>query len=345
MKHLDNPTAPYIRDQLLSIIARYPLRAVVRQRTTPDRYGFSAYIAKKLSFKYVPRSFANWIHGWIYWTPESLEDFGFHLDSPSITKIVNSRRLFHYLQSIGVENTVLSGLPYSYFYSHEFSNGSSETRIPKSILFVPVHSSEANVATFNIHEYLDYIDSIKDSFSHVSVLIYSLDYSSLAPIVSSRGLLPLLGSDPRCPNSFLRTKAIFDAHDFVSTNAIGSHVLYSMASKCRVSICGPYQQRSVDPHMEDVRKGLYSLEYIERRIHYCSVEYLKTTWITSLFVDSPLLASVHNARIESLVQQELGLSEMLPVAALPNVLGWSLKRQINGYMSGASRRFKRLFSK
>jgi len=329
--------------QLHAILRRYPLHPFVQQRTTVDRYGFSHLISKSVSRQHTLKCFANWMHGWIWWSPTDTEDFLFDNDPPNIIRIVTKQSFADFLSSNLSCRVVAAGLPYAYHLYEAFGANSIHSRIPNSVLFVPNHSSESNNVSHNFIQYLDYIDSLKSSFDHVSVLIHFLDYSDLAPLVKSRGLLPLVGAAPRCPNSFSRVKALFDSHTYVSTNIIGSHVLYALASDCLVSICGPLDQRSVEPHLADVMRGQYSIGYVERFIYYTSPEYLSSTWLSQFLVDSPFYAPSISESIRAKIRQELGHPCLHPVDSLPQLIGWTLKGQLSGYSRGFYRRVKRLY--
>lgn len=325
-----------------NICNRYPLTPFVRQRSTPDRYGFSYLISRELKYNRIPRSFANWLHGWVWWPPQSIEDFGFQSDPPYYTKIVSNESQLNFLRDLGINNIVAAGLPYAYLFRPGSDADFVAARIGNSAVFVPDHSSESNKVDFNIYQYLDFIDSVKHKFNHISILLYSLDYDHLSPIVTQRGYSPLLGADPQCPNSFSRVKAIFDTHEYVSTNIIGSHVLYALASGCRVSICGPQQKRTLEPHLEDICLGLYSLDYITRYLHHISLEFLRTSWLSFLLVDDPADATLPSPINSVRIDDALGISSLMNASDVSNLLGWSSDRQFTGYLLGAGRRFKRL---
>jgi hypothetical protein len=326
---------------IASIPKRYPLSPFTRQRSTPDRYGFSFLISNQLKYTRIPRSFANWVHGWLWWSPQNLDEFGFQSDPPYYAKIVSNDSQLTFLRDLGVENVAAAGLPYAYQFISASTDDSGPARFGNTVVFVPDHTSESNKVNLNILKYLDFVDSVSHKFIHVSILLYSLDYAFLAPLVAQRGYTPLLGADPKCPNSFPRVKAIFDSHEYVSTNVIGSHVLYALASGCRVSICGPYQKRTLEPHLEDIRLGLYSRDYIDRIIHYMSLDYLRASWLSSFLVDDPAAAPLLSTELSARVDEELGISNLMSVSDIAELLGWSSDRQLLGYFNGAARRLKR----
>ena len=336
-----NTSPAEFHDFITSVSRRYPLTPIIRQRSTPDRYGFSSLVSTHLKYNRVPRSFANWVHGWMWWSPQNLDEFGFQSDPPYYTKIVSNKSQLQFLRNSGLHNIVAAGLPYAYHLASASPDDPVVGKTSGTVVFVPDHSSESNKITLNILQYLDFIDSVRDSFLHISVLLYSLDYAALAPVVVQRGYLPLLGADPKCPNSFPRVKAIFDSHEYVSTNVIGSHVLYALASGCRVSICGPYQKRTLEPHLDDIRLGLYSSDYLERIIHYMSLDYLQASWLYSFLVDHPAAAPLLSSDLLARVDEELGISNLMSIIDVAEHLGWSPDRQFLGYFYGAARRLKR----
>lgn len=332
------------RQSIDAVLANLPVSPSVRQSTSVDRYGFSNWIARKLHRPFVPRSFCSWIHGWIWWNPRDFKDFGFQPELTNIVNVVSTRTLALAAKSLGVNNVVAAGLPYSYILRYsECLDGVA--RIPNSAMFVLDHSSEGVSVDHNIIEYLDYIYSIGQCFSCVSILVYDLDFVKLAPIIESYGFIPLIGASPRCPNSMQRVKAFFDIHEFVSTNFIGSHVLYALASGCRVSISGPYADRQPSIHSSEVSKGMYDNAHVEHLCYVASLEFLKKSRLSFLLFDNPLLAPASAHSLSTFVAEELGFAEMLPLEELPQLLGWDLKGQFNGYARGGMRRAKRLIVK
>ena len=326
---------------LVAVQSRLPISLSVKQRNSIDRYGFSNWVSRKLHKAYVPRSFCCWIHGWIWWDPRGIEDFCFQRESNTIPKLVSTSRLVEAAKAHGVNNVAAAGLPYSYIFKHSQRVEGIE-RISGSALFVLDHSSEGVTVDHNVTEYLDYVDSIRKEFSCISILLYELDFARLAPIVVSYGFLPLIGASPRCPNSMQRIKALFDMHEFVSTNFIGSHVLYALASGCRVSIAGPYADRDPIVHSDEVSRGLYSYDYAEYMCYISSLSFLKASRLSFLLFDNPLRAPASTQPISSFVAEELGFADMRSLEDLPLLLGWDFKSQVNGYVRGGVRRARRL---
>jgi len=326
-----------------SIYQRFPYKRLpLNRRCNVDRYGFSSLVAADLRLPFIPRSFSNWIHGWVWWDIENVEDLGFMHDPPNINKIVNKEVFRKALLEEGISNVFTASLPYAYLQSSSCSPA-KEKRLPGSILFVPDHSSESNKVSHNIHNYLDFVDVHAKDFAHVSVLIYGLDFCALAPLVEERGYLPVFGASPDCSWSMIRTKALFEVHDHVSTNIMGSHVLYALSAGAKVSICGPYQEKAVESHRADIEAGRYTQNYIERMLYYCSLEYLSESKYSHLVVDRPDQGVSREHELNKFIDEELGVSRLPPLTQIRRLLGWEVQGQINGYLNGAARRLKRLF--
>lgn len=326
-----------------SIYERFPYKKIpLNRRHNVDRYGFSSLIAADLRLPYIPRSFCNWIHGWVWWDIENAEDLGFMHDPSNINKIVNKETFRKALQEEGVSNVYTVSLPYAYL-CRPGCGSEKEKRLTDSILFVPDHSSESNKSFHNIHDYLDFIDAHAKHFAHVSLMLYGLDFPALAPLVEERGYLPVFGASPECSLSMMRTKAIFEAHDYVSTNIMGSHVLYALSAGAKVSICGPYQEKVVESHRADIEAGRYTQNYVERMHYYCSLEYLAETKYSHLIVYRPDQGVSREYELNNFIDEELGVSRLPPLSRLRKLLGWEVQGQINGYLHGAARKLKRLF--
>ena len=316
----------------------------LNRRTNSDRYGFTSLIASELNLSYIPRSFCNWLHGWAWWdnsdASEFAEDLGFVGDPKNISKVVNKEAMRQKLKEAGISNVYTAGLPYAYLFRGVASQ-LLFNRLPSSILFVPDHSSESNKVFHNIYVYLDYVDAHSKNYSQVSILVYGQDYEFLAPIIKKRGYLPLFGASPECSNSMMRTKALFQMHDFVSTNIMGSHVLYALAAGAKVSICGPYQEKHIESHLADIKAGIYSEHYVARQHYYASLRYLANSKYSHLIVEDPRSGSCRASELNSFVDEELGMASLASSSRLQKMLGWDIRGQAVGYSHGILRRINR----
>ncbi len=323
----------------------YPYTPLLKSKLlTPDRFGFSYLAAQRLNLSSIPRSFCDWIHGWIWWDVEDYRDIQMDVNPQNITKVVNKRKFCELLIEAGVNNVFLGALPYAYVLNSKKYDAGLFPRLAKTLLCIPSHTSEVEKPKLKLSKYLDYIESIKGSFKTIAVCLFHLDYYDYSPLVLSRGFIPLMGAAPDCANSLFRTRSIFDSFEYVTTNCLGSHILYALAAGCKTSISGPFYCDPVDAYLDEVRKGTLKLDFIERYLYYFSLDYLQSSDYSDFLLDHPIQASVPNSTLQNLVNSELGIEHLYSNGELFDKLGWTLSGQVKGHLFGASRKIKRIFS-
>jgi hypothetical protein len=299
-------------------------------RNEVDRYGFSTLLANTLSLNHTPRSFCNWLHGWVWWKPEATDELGCSNLPFNVPIVVSKHSEKLLLDSVGYKHVYSGGFPFLYT---EFSG---QRRKKNSLLAFLPHSSE-HVTVSNVYdeEYLDYLESIKEDFSEVYVCIHWQDSSNKLLInnLILRKLSYVFGARADDGNSLNRIRVLLDYFEFVTTPVFGSHILYATYAGCKVSVCGPLiEYKGSDyKHQEGI-----SLERIEKLIKFGSTEWLRVKF-PFLYVDHPTDASTNLAW----AKVEIGSKNKLSSKELINILGWSVGGQLNGYINGLGRRFIR----
>ncbi len=299
-----------------------------------DRYGFSSIIANNCGLLFVPRSFANWTHGWIWYEDPNAEDLMSSNLPKDLTIVVRNEVELIALKDWGFNNVRIGGLPFSYVsQQHTYRN-------KDDLLVFPMHSDETLAVNHNAKEYFDYIESHKKNFESIYVSVYWSDIGgAMHRDAIDRGFHVIRGARPDDANSMLRMRAIFDAFEYVTTNCMGSHFIYALYAGCKVSFSGPMCQMDKLTISKIARQYRYRDDYIDRAYWYSSEPYLRQKF-NKYFKENPRfgLADIYYAN------GELGEKHMLSQAEIIDVLGWSLKGQINGYASGAVRRLSRILS-
>ena len=293
-----------------------------------DRYGFSSVLANKCAIPFVPRSFANWTHGWIWYDDPNAEDLMMsHLPRDIMIVVRNEIELIA-LKSWGFTDVRLGGLPFAYVdQQHAFRN-------KNSLLVFPVHSDETSSITGNIKEYFDYLETLKKDFESIYISVYYLDIGGpMHKAAIDLGFRVLQGARPDDANSMLRMRAILDAFKYVSTNNMGSHVLYALYAGCKVSFSGPMYQIEESIISKIATQSGYHDDYVDRASWYLSETYLRQKF-SKFFVENPRqgAADVHYAT------EEIGAKYILSPSEIKDAMGWTVGGQINGYVKGAARR-------
>jgi hypothetical protein len=79
-----------------------------------DRYGFSSVLAKRCDRHVVPRSFANWVHGWIWADTPTAELLHCAKLPKDLTIIVRNQVEKHALETEKFSDVRVGGLPFDY---------------------------------------------------------------------------------------------------------------------------------------------------------------------------------------------------------------------------------------
>ena len=293
-----------------------------------DRYGFSHLLADRLGLARPPRSFANWLHGWIWWDAEGSKDLMFNRKIRHKTHVVAAPAQCAPLRREGFTDIRVGGLPFAYVGQTRFQ------RMPNSLLVMPPHSSDADRLKSSQDEYLDYIGTIKDAFDLVAVCVFYSDFTpALEANLRGRGLHYLLGARPDDANGLQRMRAIFDAFEYVTTNTMGSHVAYAMHSGCKTSIAGPaYRYTAEDfQSLADAENA----EYLERLLHYYSRQFIQARF-PSLVTSSPAQA----IDMTGLGSDAIGSGHLLDRESILDALSWRTLPQIVGYLDAGRHRIR-----
>ena len=283
-----------------------------------DRYGFSSILANKLKMRILPRSFANWVHGWAWWSEHTAELLGCS-DLPKNTSIiVNNEIERNAIVAEGFKNTRAGGLPFAYIEKqHNFRNN-------EALLVMPPHSAEPKLGRLksNQDHYFDYIESIKSDFEHVCISIHYLDINTpMYYAAIRRGFKVIQGANPSDANGLIRVRSIFDHFKYVTSNTMGSHVLYALYADCNFSFCGPFFS------YPDI--GLNSDEkYVKERF-------------PKFFLSHPRIG----LKDMEFAVEAIGKKFILQPEEIREALGWTMSRQINGYINGAGRKANRYYNK
>jgi hypothetical protein len=283
-----------------------------------DRYGFSSVLAKRLNLRLVPRSFANWVHGWAWWTEHTAELLACS-DLPKDTSIIVNNKLEQSAMiTEGFMNTIAGGLPFSYVAKQHNS------RNENALLVIPPHSAEPEGGELKVsqEDYFDYIESIKHDFEEIYISIHYLDLNTpMYYAALRRGFKVIQGANPFDSNGLVRVRSLLDRFKYVTSNTMGSHMLYSLYADCNFSFCGPFFSFPAE--------GSYSDEkYIRHRF-------------PKFFLPHPRMG----LKNMEFAVEAIGERFILKPDKIREALGWTMHKQINGYLSGGARKVHRYYKK
>lgn len=312
-----------------SILAHLPPFSPIKITSGVDRYGFSSVLAKRCGRQTVPRSFANWIHGWI-WAEEPNAELLACSGLPRNTTIVVRQKAEQLaLKTAGFKDVRLGGLPFAYI-ARQHTHCQTD-----ALLAFPPHSAEVERLTADQGGYLDYLETLKQDFESIYISIYYLDMGGpLHQAALARGLKVVQGARPDDANSLLRTRSMLDSFGHVTSNVMGSHMLYALFADCKFSFCGPMYSYDESTLMIG---GYHSADHIQLLLKLCSESYIQEKF-GKFFVTHPRMG----LKDEIFAQDSIGQKLIMNTQQIENAMGWSMNGQMSGYLSGGQRRLSRL---
>ena len=299
-----------------------------------DRYGFSNILARRCGHSVVKRSFANWVHGWIWAEQPSAELLACAKLPRDITVVVRNAREKLALEQDGFRDVRIGGLPFAYIEQQHTS------RSKDALLAFPPHSAEAEKINSDQSDYLDYLGSLKNDFEVIVLSLYHLDFGGPMHLAArARGIQVVQGARPDDANSLLRMRSIFDEFEYVTSNVMGSHMLYALYCGCRFSFGGPIYQYSRADLLANQNPHNHRQQHIDSSLLLQSEYYLRRSF-GRFFTEHPR-AGIQD---QEFAAHTIGKDHLMTPREIEDALGWTIVGQINGYLSGARRRFTRALS-
>jgi hypothetical protein len=318
-----------------SLIGLLPPTSQIKISSGVDRYGFSSVLANRCGRRMIPRSFANWIHGWIWADTPTAELLGCAKLPKKLTLVVRNKIEKDALEAENFMDIRVGGLPFAYIEQQHIH------RHKNSLLAFPAHSAEAELVSYDQAEYLDYLHSLKQDFESIYLSIYYLDMGGpLHKAANARGLRVLQGARPDDANSLLRVRSMLDSFTYVTSNVMGSHMLYSVFAGCNFSFSGPMYGYDESVFLANGNPHGHSSDRIRLALQLQSESYLRDKF-PNFFVAHPR-AGIQDA---SFARDAIGAEWLMNPQQVEDALGWNLRGQIDGYLAGALRRTSRLFGR
>jgi len=207
-------------------------------------YGASAVAAEYCGFSEPPASPRGyWMHAW---GPKQFLVF----DSPILyfgPVDLKGKSDYHWVDRLdeenllrrhGYSNAKAIGLPIVYVPDQPVA------RREGTLLVMPAHSSEDTTSDWKFEEYADEIARIRPSFSEVWICIHPScwEHGYWVNVFIERGFPVVQGALYTDRNALERMYRLFSSFDYVTTNAVGSHVAYAAYLGAKVSFYGSYAE-------------------------------------------------------------------------------------------------------
>lgn len=194
-----------------------------------------------------------WMHGWV-WEDILHEEqlFGTSICSRNYRLFVANQWQKNLLEQFGYKNVQAIGLPVVYLQNKKnYANKKSLIVMPAHNIIGMQHNSKRE------KEYVDYIKSIQDNFETIIVSINAYDYGNgnWKNSFEKAGIKTVCGVYDG-PSALQEQKDRMESFSHMTTNMIGSHVVYAGSLGLKVSISGPY--------FEYLKASLESIEFYRK---------------------------------------------------------------------------------
>lgn len=301
-----------------ALIALLPPVEAIRIRGESDFYGISKLLMEQLRWFHVPFTDASWKHGWLFPDLKYVEQLTGNRRQEKWTLVAKKEHEI-FLRERGVASKAV-GMPFVYA---EALDSMVIKRLPNSLLVMPPHSIPTSTHDWDEDSYAAHIAAIKDDFDFVLVCLYqSCLNKGLWVNAFERYSIPwIAGARSDDKNALIRMNRIFKSFEYMTTNAIGSHIVYAAYCGCKVSISGPYAEYTQNDYQQDTlyRKCPFLLQH-----NLSAASEMTVREKFSMLFHPPKQAVV----LEKWASEELGKENMMNVYFLIYYLGWYPHQQI-----------------
>jgi hypothetical protein len=295
------------------LLASLPALVKTERCYEADFYGASSLVANALGLNRIPPSVASWTHGpAAWWMPLRFpQQVAFHRHAWDRCLVV-TREQEQFLREQRYPRVHAVGAPILYVPEFELP------RRPGSLLVMPGHTLYNNDHHTPYQAYAEYIASMRARFETVVTCLHANDVAKnrWAPAFEAVGIPWVRGADSFDRNSLLRVVSLMKQFEFVTSNALGSHIPYAAYFGAKTSLAGP--RASVDA--ADMRNARLYKENPELLAFTLSAtqEFLKRG-------ESPFQVNPWDA-VEQIEfgKSALGLDARRSPGEVARLLGWNL---------------------
>ena len=280
-----------------------------------------------------PIDYFSWQHGWCTEDRQSVDPLLLVMEPVidfSKTFLVARPDEAEYLRLHGLTARAI-GLPFLY------ARPLPAVRIPNSLLVMPAHSLEYTRHNWKFDEYVDQIAAISSSFDQVVACIHPscVRKNYWLPQLERIGIPWVSGAETYDGNGIQRIKTLLHQFEFVTTNILGSHIVYAAASGARVSIFGDFAEYrhedfagceyyNLNPHLLEPVLRIHSEAYVRDRYRdlFCEPQNApdKTDWALG----------------------QMGASNRLTPREIRRLFGWDSLTRLKTQTKAISRHFARI---
>ncbi|MEM7540335.1 MAG: hypothetical protein AAF384_01990 [Pseudomonadota bacterium] len=308
------------------LLAKLPREETIWLRSEPDYYGASHTIAAQLGLKRTPVSFATWRHGWIPFVAPDNPEF-YALGHRKMRNLVANSGHVEILRAHDFTKVEPVGLPLIYV------DRPAVKQLPNSLLVMPGHTQELATQSWNESAYIDELLSMRDKFEHILACVHPIcvERGFWTKAFDKAGIRWVRGAGRRDRYALLRIRRLFASFEYLTTNTMGSHILYGAWSGAKVFCTEHFDQFKPDDYKNDP----FYLRY-PKALEVVMEEFTKervrerTPW---------LFDPIESARVQTeWADTEIGLHARVNMKTLTKLLGWTFSARLRGY-AAQGRRF------
>lgn len=200
-----------------------------------DYYGASHQISKSLGLVETLKKKANWEHGWKHGDVRRIDQIGPYRRKDRV-HLVSCEAHKKILNDEGFDQVHATGLPYLY------APDPSSERLKGSLLVCPGHTSNFSTGEWSnfAKSYAESINAIRDDFDEILLCVTAncIEQQKWIHEFEAVGIPWILGASIYDRNALERMRLIFSSFEFVTSNMIGSHLVYAGYEGCKISIWG-----------------------------------------------------------------------------------------------------------
>jgi hypothetical protein len=272
-----------------------------------------------LQKKYPPISFSRWVHGCTPYPivhPRQLTQTG----DENENFLVATREQAEYLYRNNFKNVHAVGVPFLYAKTDQ-----TIKRQANSLLVMPAHSLPYTNHAWDQENYAMQIEQLKPYFSSIVVCLHEscIAKGYWTRQFENRGIPWILGADLYDRNALKRIKILLSSFEYMTTNTIGSHVVYANFCGCKTSVFGEF----AESYAKDFQQApLYQKfpELLKATEHFFLEKYNREQF-PFLFCH-PKDSNFH----VDWAAEKLGRIYQKSPDELALLLGWSIKGQTRG---------------
>ena len=322
-------TAPIDPKRLEDLLGLPELRPFSLTNDAAENYGAGFVAAAYCGFKRPPTPIPGiWLHGWVpenaYVHPDLIFGVRFseHAERPLW---VAKKHEEEYLRLHGASQVEAIGLPLVYLPHRPIP------RRPRSLLVMPVHSTDGTSTTADFEDYIDVIDGLRGQFSEIVICVHPSCWRRgywVEPF-QQRGYQVIRGASTGDANALERVRTLLSTFEFMTTNGFGSHLAYGAFYGAKVSIYGSY----VEPQAEDYRR--FASYTATPGLLELTVQAFSSTTIKQTYPHLFCLPQ-EAQRAEDWGRFELGATNKRSPRQLRALFGWSRTRQVAYFLREAA---------